>query len=45
MVAGVEGSLKDPGREDNAVLSGHVVGINGRRSHTPPGGEVTRRGR
>lgn len=48
VVVGVERSLKDPGREDDAVLSGHVVGINCRRSHTPPaggeeGGEETRR--
>lgn len=47
VVVGVEGGLKDPCREDDAVLSGHVVGINGGRSHTPPAGgeERRRRGR
>lgn len=45
MVVGVEGSLQDPSREDDAVLSGHVVGINCRRSHTPSGGgQETRKG-
>lgn len=45
MVVGVEGSLQDPSREDDAVLSGHVVGINCRRSHTPSGGgQETREG-
>lgn len=43
---GVERSLQDSSREDDAILSGHVVGINCRRSHTPPerGEEGIRRG-
>lgn len=40
MVVGVERSLEDPCREDDAVLSGHVVGIDCGRSHAPPGGRV-----
>lgn len=38
VVVGVERSLEDPCREDDAVLSGHVVGIDCGRSHAPPGG-------
>lgn len=46
MVVGVERSLQDPSREYDAVLSGHVVGINCRRSHAPSaGGEEGRRRR
>lgn len=44
VVVGIERSLQDPGREDDAVLSGHVVGVNCRRSHAPPaGGEEGKR--
>lgn len=44
VVLGVERSLQDPSREDYDVLSGHVVGVNCGRSHTPPG-EESRQGR
>lgn len=45
VVMGVERSLQDPGGEDDAVLSGHVVGINCRWSHAPSAGEEERRRR
>lgn len=44
VVVGVERSLEDPCREDDAVLSGHVVGIDCGRSHAPPGGRGGARG-
>lgn len=37
VVAGVEGSLQDAGREDDPVLGGQVVGVHGLRGHAPPG--------
>lgn len=37
VVAGVEGSLQDAGGEDDPVLGGQVVGVDGLRGHAPPG--------
>lgn len=37
VVAGVERSLQDASGEDNAVLGGQVVGIDGLWGHAPPG--------
>lgn len=37
VAAGVEGGLQDAGREDDPVLGGQVVGIDGLRGHAPPG--------
>lgn len=38
VVARVEGSLQDPGREDDAILGRQVVGIDGLWGHTPSAG-------
>lgn len=37
VVAGIEWSLQDAGREDDPVLGGQVVGVHGLWGHAPPG--------
>lgn len=37
VIAGVEGSLEDPSRKDDAVLGGQVIGIDSLWGHAPPG--------